>query len=425
MYRYRGVNETFPLKIANLVAWYDASQITGLSDNDLVTTWPDLSGNGYDLIQNDVALKPTYKASIKNGLPVIRFDGIDNELKTAAFGVTYSQPNTIIALGKFNSGTDFQYAYDGIDANFRHGLLIYDQWPYFSALTAGGDLGLVNYVGPIVGNYGQITAIYNGAASYLRSNQTFIASGDIGSQGLTGFKMGRSAAVGQPLNGDLCELMIFNRELTASEIWYLELYINRKWDVHPCSIYAIDNFTRSNSATSMGSCLSNQVWTAGSYQDASNPTIGISSNYGYFPSITGTDSHAYIESGISNCTITAKIKFDSGADSDKGIIFRRQDANNYFYVHIDSATDTLYLSRCLAGVRSDLDSVADATVDLGDEAYWKIYLFGTTIMVGSAQGKKYIVTTDSNMLTATKHGIYNHSGTQAAFGYFAIDYPAP
>jgi hypothetical protein len=418
--RYKGINLAYPKKFANLVAWYDASQITGLSDTDPVSSWNDVSGNNYHITQATAGFRPLYRTGIKNGLPVVRFDGTDDFMR-GLFGAVYNQPNTIFGLGKFNNGTSFQYAFDGYEAGYRNGLLIYDQWPYFSALTAGGDIGLVNYVGPIVGNYGQITAVFNDTGSYLRTNQGLIARGSIGTQGLNGFRVGNSAAGGQFFSGDLCELIVYNRELSYYEIYQLELYLHQKWGITPFSLYVTDDFTRANNATSMGSCLSNQTWTAGSYQDANLPTLGINSNRGYFPSTPGTDSHAYIETGLSTCTITAKIKYDTGVDSDKGILFRRQDANNYFYVHIDSASDSLVLSRCLAGVRADLGSVAGATVDLGDEVYWKIYLIGDTIMVGSAQGKKYIVTSDTNMMTATKHGLYNHSGNQSTFGYFCVE----
>jgi hypothetical protein len=407
-----------PPKFSNLAAWWDASQITGLANSTPVSSWPDLSGHSYNLIQSTGIYQPLYKTNRLNGLPTLSFDGVDDYLNVA-FGTTFNQPNTIFGVGKFNNGEDWQYAYDGNDSSFRNGLLIYSAWPYFSALTAGGDIDVINYVNGIAGNWGQVTSIYNGAGSYLRTNRSFTASGNPGSDGLNGFIAGNSAALSTPLNGELAELIIYNRELSYYEIYQLENYLAKKWGIQTFTIKATDNFTRTDSTITMGNCRSNQTWTAGSYQDVDLPVLGISTNYARFVSITGTDSHAWVETGASNCIITAKIKFDSETD-DKGILFRRQDENNYWYAHINSS-DSLLISRCLAGVREDIASAPSASTAPGDEEYWRVFLVGDYISAGSAQGKKYVTVFDSNLQTATKHGLYNASGTAGMCNYFAVE----
>ena len=72
-----------PLDIAGCGLWLDASQITGMSDGDAVSTWSDLSGNGNHLTQSDVNKKPVYKTNIKNGRAVVRWDGVDTLLNLA------------------------------------------------------------------------------------------------------------------------------------------------------------------------------------------------------------------------------------------------------------------------------------------------------------------------------------------------------
>jgi hypothetical protein len=64
--------------------WFDASAITGLSNGDPVPSWPDLSGNGFDLTQGNPTYQPTYLAAEQNGLPVIQFNaGGDSNLRQA------------------------------------------------------------------------------------------------------------------------------------------------------------------------------------------------------------------------------------------------------------------------------------------------------------------------------------------------------
>jgi hypothetical protein len=438
MLQYKGINLFRPTKVSNLVAWYDASQITGLSDGDPIAQWNDLSGNGYHLLQATAANKPLYKTNGSLHLPhYVYFDGTDDHM-TKVFGATYNQPNTIIIIGRFRNASplSIQVAYDGMSAVTRHLVaLVPAATPHMSHLYAGGSYRACNYIGPEVGHFGIMRALFNGASTQFRDSRSLvIADSDIGTQASSGFLLG--AGYGTPYNSyaevDICEIIFYNKILSQNEYTQLDLYLARKWGLKTFSLSAIDNFTRSDSAVSMGNCNSNQTWIAGSYQDANNPTLGISSNKGYFPATPGTDSHAYIETGKADCVITAKITFDSGADSDKGIIFRRVDGDNYFFLHVDSAVDNLVLSRCLAGVRSDIASSAGLTVGVGNEVWVRCYLYGNDIKCGMAVNSvigvpnKYIETTDANLTTATKHGLYNHSGNLGTFSYFSIDdYPVP
>jgi hypothetical protein len=63
-----------------LKVWLKADAITGLHDGDAVGTWSDQSGNGFDATQATAGNKPTYKTSILAGKPVVRFDGVGDEL---------------------------------------------------------------------------------------------------------------------------------------------------------------------------------------------------------------------------------------------------------------------------------------------------------------------------------------------------------
>ncbi len=74
----------------NLWCEYDASQLIGYSNNDPVSTWPDLAGNAvaHDLTSSGGATSPLYKTNILNGLPGIKFDGINDVLARNFTGLT-------------------------------------------------------------------------------------------------------------------------------------------------------------------------------------------------------------------------------------------------------------------------------------------------------------------------------------------------
>ncbi len=71
-----------PKSLPNLVAWYSSTSFAALNDGDAIATWPDLSGNGFDLTGTD---KPVCKKAIQNGRAVARFNGTSNVLSNTSF----------------------------------------------------------------------------------------------------------------------------------------------------------------------------------------------------------------------------------------------------------------------------------------------------------------------------------------------------
>lgn len=73
-----------PTDIPGLKIWLKADAIGGLSNGDPVGTWADQSGNGNDFTQATGGLQPLWETNQLNGLPIVRFDGIDDVLHTTA-----------------------------------------------------------------------------------------------------------------------------------------------------------------------------------------------------------------------------------------------------------------------------------------------------------------------------------------------------
>jgi hypothetical protein len=57
----------------------------GLNDGNAIGTATDYSGNGRNFTQATAGNKPTFKTAIVNGLPVMRFDGVDDYLQTTGW----------------------------------------------------------------------------------------------------------------------------------------------------------------------------------------------------------------------------------------------------------------------------------------------------------------------------------------------------
>lgn len=220
---YRGLFN--PLGLSGLQLWLDASAITGLADADPVGTWADLSGNGNDATQATAAKKPVYKVNILNGRPVVRFDGTDDELRTGDLAL--SQPNTLVLVGKVSIAlTADQGLFDG-QGTSRHLLAAddpSDDWRIF----AGNLLASANAVDT---SFHVFTAIYDGASSLLRKEGTQILSGNAGAQALGVATIGALAASVNFLNGDIAEVIVYNRALSTAEQQRVERYLSVKYGI--------------------------------------------------------------------------------------------------------------------------------------------------------------------------------------------------
>lgn len=95
-----------PSDLTNLLAWYDASDITTLwqddgrttqvsADDDAIGAWDDKSGNGEHVTQATAANRPTYKTGIVNSLPVVRCDGTNDKFTAS---IPQSDPVHIYAV---------------------------------------------------------------------------------------------------------------------------------------------------------------------------------------------------------------------------------------------------------------------------------------------------------------------------------------
>jgi hypothetical protein len=206
--------------------WFDAAQLTGLVDNDPVGSWTDASGNGRHAVQGTGAAKPTYKTAALNGRPVVRFDGVDDWLQTAAFGAALAQPTTITLVGTA-TGAD-NYFYDGLNDGGRHVIITNNGGSSTTALLYAGTGA--PYTVPAFGPARVYTALFSGAASRLWVDGTAAgAAADGGTLALPGLTLGAYWGALANLTGDVAEVVLVNRALSGDERAALEAYLKTKW----------------------------------------------------------------------------------------------------------------------------------------------------------------------------------------------------
>jgi hypothetical protein len=229
---------SLPSDIDGLVMWLKADAITGLVNNDPVTTWEDQSASGAnDVTQATAGFKPVYKTNIINGKPVVRFDGTDDFLQIAkTFDVLLGSddsPWTIIVVFKSSSIND------GIlcgATGWDHGLMQQGatsvRAQLFNAARTEAfqsDVGGLNQTafhiatGRSEGPLGSLTAFLNGIADATPAT----LPGDVDQSGW-------NVSVGglenlKWFNGDIAEVLFFNHALTNKERQQVEYYLAQKY----------------------------------------------------------------------------------------------------------------------------------------------------------------------------------------------------
>ncbi len=224
-----------PDQLTGLVAWLKADAL-GLSDGDAVASWTDSSGNSNTPTQGTAANKPTFTASVLNGKPVIRFDGNDG-LTMPTEGNFDLATSTIFAIFKRNSGTSgtvmgksttgfvnaqrrkLQIATTSSGINYNSGsdsqavgiTAVPTNWNLYAIKTTGDSDHSI-----------YLNGVQTDSALALGDSSTNNAAMIIGSN----FSVGTEA-----FNGDIAEIIVYNRALGALEMIGIQNYLANKYNL--------------------------------------------------------------------------------------------------------------------------------------------------------------------------------------------------
>ncbi len=195
--------------------WVAADALAGLSDGDVVPTWPDLSGNNRHWLK--AAGSPLYRTGQLNGRPVVRFDGTDpcylsfpqiRELRTV-FWVLKEEP---LATGgpRFLLGDPGVYPFHRSDGRFL--------WhPVYAPLCFNGTTELNG-------------AVVNGTTTLAPTTYAIVSVRTSGNATASNFVNDRNIAA-RSWFGDLAELMAYTRVLTEDEENRVGAYLAAKYGI--------------------------------------------------------------------------------------------------------------------------------------------------------------------------------------------------
>ena len=228
----------------SLEIWYDGSDITQFqptnpSDGDGITQWNDKSNFAHNAnpIGQGPAARATYEVNELNTYSVVRFDG-DAGLSINPFAsLANSAAQTIFVVAKGTSlGTGIQH----LTSTNNGGLAMFHDGTEWKVNTSGGTgasgvagdanwhiFGLV-YNGNGVGDTGKLKFRIDKVEQTL----DFTADPGVGSTLLGTTNQYNFACRDDGVNhfiGDIAEVLMFNKVLSATELADVEEYLNTHW----------------------------------------------------------------------------------------------------------------------------------------------------------------------------------------------------
>lgn len=224
-------------ELSGLVKHVDASSITGLNDGDSVSVWEDMAGYN-DFVTRSGDTDPVYVTGAINNLPVVRFSA-DGAMKASTTETHFSgnQPHTVFVVANPNAFSDDSVWHIGKDGSGTYsgfnledasaiGCRMGNGWnkfvpnaPYSLGVTS---LFTISYSGT---NYGDYALEINGQPTQNATNQ----AGNKMSMSNSTIHLGDRDNGTPGFDGDIAELLVFNKLLNSTEMAHVSSYLASKY----------------------------------------------------------------------------------------------------------------------------------------------------------------------------------------------------
>jgi hypothetical protein len=236
---YTGYSQTIPNALPGLQAWWSADSIK-VGNGNPIETWTTNNNEFLFVTQPTAANRPTLVNNVINGKPVVRFDGVNDYLNGGDILDIQNDGQTIFVIGisKSNNGI-FVTKSNLIEVPARYTLgfsvseinyIYHDNTRYFIK-----DISPLNTFNIFCGLADKINGIARLIVdSRILKTQTIAKNYNMNSSfefliGAFNNSIGSPPYPGFYLNGDIAEIIIYNRPLAQLERQEIENYLRMKY----------------------------------------------------------------------------------------------------------------------------------------------------------------------------------------------------
>lgn len=409
------------LPTSGLALWLDASDSatvlnsgTPATDGQSISQWSDKSGSNNHAIQSNPSNQPVLTTNILNGNPVVRFDGSSQYLTDTVLGVDGSHTVYIVAINRGNGSGDGYYpplSYGGINVDegwpfaFKSNNTFASFPEYYKLGASGGLDNIFTYtnntpylLGLPFDTVSQTwPVLVNGVSIATSTSNVFTSDGN--NNILIGYQRDNSN-VDRFFNGDIAEVLIYNRVLNDTERYAVETYLNNKYNIYTVPAIVQDGLVLWLDANDSRS----YPGTGNTWYDLSpsnnNGTLnnGVSFNSGL---MQFDGSSGYVNFGSytpENESFTLEMVFDWSEYNTANVNFLFSGNYQQFEIHTGGNTGTNGLRFIPAAISSGLSASGDGyTLD------------ETNIISGGPNHVTYVWDADSSTAYLYKNGAIDTS----------------
>ncbi len=225
------------------------------SSGGLVSAWADQSGNGNDASQGTATYQPTVVSNSLNGLPVIHFDGNYNMmvLPTSTDLGIQSSPYEFFIVARPTADATYGHVYFLLSGGS------YEQFEYH--LVSTGNARFI----PNSGNYLDKSGDYTDGAAHIFAGRASSTGGSVRVDGVDGAVFTSDLTSSDTgnlclgarqfstffFNGDIAEVIVYNRVLSPSERTQVEQYLATRYNVTdmPLAVQATEFLAKDNNGS--------------------------------------------------------------------------------------------------------------------------------------------------------------------------------
>jgi hypothetical protein len=229
--------------------WLDAADLTTITESSgSVTQWNDKSGNGFNVSQATGAAQPTTNSATRNGLNVLVFDGGDVLNYSGTTGINVGSMSVYVVASQTTNvnfcGLVSVHASTGDDFNNTGSINLDTSNASFLFNINRGAAGAPTTTGSSAVNgsgatpFGQYTGIFNPNGNLTAYRDGVAGTGTANALSFTtangGFLIGGrflSGAISASfrLDGQICEVIVYNQNHTDVQRRQVENYLKTKW----------------------------------------------------------------------------------------------------------------------------------------------------------------------------------------------------
>lgn len=278
----------FNVKDLSPALWLDAADSSTLydavsggnlvADGGAVARWEDKSGNGRHVTQSTLTNRPVRIANVQGGKDIVRFDGVNDLLSTAANSPSVTGV-TIFFVSKHNSfgGSNFARLLEMGSNGYIYMVNLnnaFSQQSYRGLYIAGSLLKDSASFSATTGVW-RVHGISN-ANNSLVSQTVHRVNGVVSSGVITGdgtltipanvaMHIGNRSSFDRAFDGDIAEILVFPTVLTDAQNIAVERYLAQKWGLgfNPLSLSPALWLDASDSSTLFDATSGGNLVTAG------------------------------------------------------------------------------------------------------------------------------------------------------------------